>query len=72
MHELIWVIAYTNKDYSQILGYVDDPDFFFISQEDADQAKPLAFIQLVEQGLVIYEDQLRAVPMAEIDVEDTE
>ena len=52
------------------MGYINNPDYFFTSQEKADAAKAAVFEQLQEQGLVEAENQLRAIPMSELDVSE--
>jgi len=70
MNTVVWVVAYTNKSCTNVMGYINNPDYFFTSQEKADAAKAAVFEQLQEQGLVEAENQLRAIPMSELDVSE--
>tara|TARA_Y100000034_G_C6899045_1_gene415169 strand:+ start:2853 stop:3023 length:171 start_codon:yes stop_codon:yes gene_type:complete len=53
-----------------LVGYIKSPDFYFSSQIEADEKKAEAFEYLSKQNLVKTEEQIRAVPMSELDVLD--
>ncbi len=67
-NEIIWTLAYTNESMTALMGYIKSPDFYFSTQEDADAKKSEAFEYLSKQGLIKDENQIRAVPMSELDV----
>jgi hypothetical protein len=68
VNAIIWTLAYTNESQTALVGYIKSSDFYFSSQEKADAKKSEAFAYLSKQNLVKSEEQIRAVPMSELDV----
>ena len=70
MNAIIWVLAYTTTSEDSLTGYLKDPEFLFGSQAEAHLKKEEAFNILYQKGLIFKLQQIRAVPLNELDVKE--
>ena len=68
MNTIIWVLAYTTTSEDSLTGYLKDPEFYFETQAMAQLKKQEAFTLLHSKGLISKLEQIRAVPLNELDV----
>lgn len=70
MNSIIWVLAYTTTSEDSLTGYLRDPEFLFEAQEMARLKKQEAFDILYQKGLISKLEQIRVVPLNELDIKE--
>ena len=68
MNGIIWVLAYTTTSENSLTGFLNNPEFLFESQESARLKKQEAFDILYQKGLISNLEQVRIVPLNELDI----
>ena len=70
MNGIIWVLAYTTTSENSLTGFLNNPEFLFESQESACLKKQEAFDILYQKGLISNLEQVRIVPLNELDIKE--
>jgi len=70
VNAIIWVLAYTTTSEDSLTGYLKDPEFLFENQAEAHLKKQEAFNILYHKGLISKLEQVRAVPLNELDIKE--